>query len=277
MLVEERAMHHMGEFTGEWSSALVTYCAWMVASGWSPGTIGVKTKYLRRLQRATGTTSPWDVTEDQLLAFLSEPHWAPETRKSVRSAVRTFYKWAYDSRRINVDPSGRLPTVKVPPAPPRPAPDAALENALERSEPRVRLMLLLAARGGLRRAEIASLHTSWVQGGSLRVKGKGGKSRLVPIHPDVADYLQGLPEGYVFPGNDRGHLSPDRVGRLMSDALGPGWTAHTLRHRFATKGYEGSGHDLFSLQEVMGHASSDTTRRYTATSFDAAMRIVMAS
>lgn len=276
MLVDERPMINMGVHTTEWSAALLAFNAWMIASGWSPGTIGVKTKYLRRLERAVGTQSPWDVTEDQLLAFMAQPSWAPETRKSARSAVRTFYKWAYEARRIDADPSGRLPTVRVPPAPPRPTPDEALEAALEGSEPRVRLMLLLAARGGLRRAEVASLHTSCVEGPALRVRGKGGKTRRVPIHPEVAEYLQGLPEGYVFPGNDCGHLSPDRVGRLMSDALPPGWTAHTLRHRFATKGYA-AGKDLFSLQELMGHASSATTKRYTLTSFDDAMRIVMAS
>jgi len=260
-----------------WDTALAHFDAWMKSQGWSAGTVVVKLKYLRRLRtQAPGGSGPFDLTEDDLTAFLAQGGWAPETRKSARSAIRTFYKWAYDTRRTDADASARLPTVKVTAPPPRPAPDAALEAALDRSDSRTRLMLLLAARGGLRRAEVASLHTSHVQGEALRVTGKGGKVRSVPIHTEVAEYLGQLPEGYVFPGGDSGHLSPDRVGRIMSDALGPGWTAHTLRHRFATKGYA-AGHDLFSLQEVLGHASPDTTRRYTATTYAAALAIVMAS
>lgn len=275
MLVEEVRVT-VGD-TGAWSRAISSYCVEMQAAGWSAGTIAVKSKYLRRLQRSVpDALGPFDLTEDDLMAFMACPSWSPETRKSARASLRGFYRWAYETRRMNEDVSGRLPAVKVPPAEPRPAPDAALDAALERSDSRVRLMLLLAARGGLRRAEIAGLHTSHVGAESLRIKGKGGRTREVPIHPDVAEYLRGLPDGYIFPGNDGGHLSPDRVGRLMSQALGPGWTAHTLRHRFATKGY-GAGHDLFSLQRVLGHASSKTTERYTATSGAAALAIVMAS
>jgi integrase len=256
--------------------AIAAYAAFMLAAGWSTGTVTVKAKYLRRLQRASHPLGPFEVTEDHLTAFMAHPGWSAETRKSARSSLVGFYGWAYRHDRIDRDPSARLPTVKVLDAPPRPAPDEALQNALERSDPRTRLMLLLAARGGLRRAEIAALHTSWVEGSALRVRGKGGKVRRVPIHPEVAEFLQGLPDGFVFPGQDGGHLSPDRVGRIMSEALGPGWTAHTLRHRFATRSYEAT-HDLFSLQQVLGHANPNTTRRYTATSEAAALAIVMAS
>lgn len=275
MLAEEKRVT-VGD-ADAWTRAIGSYCVEMQAAGWSPGTIAVRSKYLRRLQRSVpDTLGPFDLTEDDLMAFMAHDGWSPETRKSARSSLRGFYGWAYESRRINADVSGRLPKIKVPPAEPRPAPDAALDAALERSDPRVRLMLLLAARGGLRRAEVAGLHTSHVGSESIRVKGKGGRVREVPIHPEVAGFLRGLPEGYVFPGNHGGHLSPDRVGRLISAALGPGWTAHTLRHRFATRGYE-AGHDLFSLQRVLGHASSGTTERYTATSVAAALAIVMAS
>lgn len=270
-------MINMGDDLDVWEAMIQAYTVFMLAGGWSPGTIRVKVKYLQRLRRSVAAAlGPFDLTEDDLMAFMSCPSWSPETRKSARSALHGFYKWAFDTRRINADPSARLPTVKVPPTEPRPTPDAALDAALERSESRVRLMLLLAARHGLRRAEVAGLHTSHVGEAALRIRGKGGRTREIPIHPEVADWLRSLPEGYVFPGNDQGHLSPDRVGRLMSDALGPGWTAHTLRHRFATRGYA-AGQDLFTLQQVLGHASADTTKRYTRTSPAAALAIVMAS
>jgi integrase len=178
--------------------------------------------------------------------------------------------------RVDLDPTRQLPGVKVPAQAPKPAPDDVLTTALGQIDDRTRLMILLAANAGLRRAEIAAVHTSDIQGGQLRVKGKGGKVRMVPIHPAIAEATADLEPGYVFPGNDQGHLSPDRVGRIISCALGPGWTAHTLRHRFATKGYA-AGHDLFSLQRILGHSSPSTTQRYTATTDDAALAIVMAS
>lgn len=277
MLVEDQLVTIGGTLAASWATPLAAWRAYMLAAGWSPGTISVKLKYLRRVERSVADgRSPFELTEDDLLLFLGNDNWSPETRKSARSAVRGFYGWAFESRRTETDVSARLPAVKTTTPPPRPAPDSALEHALGAAPERVRLMVLLAARAGLRRAEIASLHTSNIDGVVLRVKGKGQKVREVPIHPDIAEYLQGLPEGYVFPGNDCGHLSPDRVGRLMADALPDNWTAHTLRHRFATRSYAGT-RDLFTVQRLLGHASAETTRRYTATSNADAVAAVMAS
>ena len=123
-------------------------------------------------------------------------------------------------------------------------------------------MLLLAAYGGLRRAEIAALHHGDIVDGVMRVHGKGGKVRTVPVHDRIASELP-AGDGYLFPGRDHGHLSPGQVGRLMSDALGPGWTAHTLRHRFGTRLYAGS-RDILQAQSLLGHSSPATTQRYVA-------------
>jgi len=51
------------------------------------------------------------------------------------------------------------------------------------------------------------------------------------------------------------------ISRLMPD----GWSMHKLRHRFATRGYAGTG-NLRAVQEALGHASVATTQRYTAIS-----------
>jgi len=67
------------------------------------------------------------------------------------------------------------------------------------------------------------------------------------------------------------------VGRIMSDALGgprSGWTAHTLRHRFATRAYAGD-RDILSVQQLLGHSSVATTQRYTAPPDDALRKAVM--
>ena len=125
-------------------------------------------------------------------------------------------------------------------------------------------MLQLAAYAGLRRSEIAALQTRALVGDTLRVKGKGGKVRVVPVlNAELLAALEAIPPGFVFPGNDHGHQSPNWVGRQMARALGPGWTAHTLRHRFATMAYS-HGRDLLSVQELLGHSKPETTARYTA-------------
>lgn len=59
-----------------------------------------------------------------------------------------------------------------------------------------------------------------------------------------------------------GHLSARRVGELVAEALPGRWTAHTLRHRYATLAYQRTG-DLRAVQELLGHAKPETTARYT--------------
>jgi integrase/recombinase XerC len=68
--------------------------------------------------------------------------------------------------------------------------------------------------------------------------------------------------GYLFPGKIDGHISADRVGHLLAAVLGDGWSAHTLRHRFATQAYA-CAHDLFAVQRLLGHSQPQTTLRYT--------------
>ena len=126
-------------------------------------------------------------------------------------------------------------------------------------------MILLASRLGLRRAEIAQLHTNdlrpGLDGWHLRILGKGRKERVLPVVGELRALLEAVPPGYVFPGDYGGHLSPQRVGNLLSRALGPGWTGHTLRHRFATVAYS-ADRDLYAVQALLGHSTPETTRVY---------------
>ena len=92
--------------------------------------------------------------------------------------------------------------------------------------------------------------------------------RVIPCGSAIADEIRARPSGWVFPGVVGWHLSADRVGVLMSRALPPGWTAHTLRHRFATRAYAGS-RDLLSVQALLGHSSPTTTRDYVQLPDDA--------
>jgi integrase len=142
-------------------------------------------------------------------------------------------------------------------------------------------MIALAALQGLRRAEIARVHMrdlvqddgGWV----LIVRGKGDKERPVPVRDDVVALIRAEQRsGWLFPGHDHGHLSAHWVGRLVAAALPDGWSAHPLRTLFASRVYAGSG-DLLALQDLLGHASPETTRAYVRLSDGALRRAVTAA
>jgi integrase len=254
-----------------WEDAQAGYLTWLAASGATQGTLRLRRHYLSRVSALA--PSPADVDTGQLATFLACPTWAPETRKAARSAVLGFFTWATHSGLVADNPAADLPAVRVPKPDPRPAPDSVIAIAMRGADSRTQDMLMLAAFAGLRCREIARLHSEEITERALRPLGKGGKRRTIPLLPLLAVRLLGR-EGWIFPGNDNGHLSPSRVGRLISDALPKGWTAHTLRHRFASQAYAVE-RDLRAVQELLGHASVATTQIYTAVPPEAKLRAVL--
>lgn len=258
--------------THEWDQPIADYLAWQRAAGRNKEVLRTRYRYLTGLGRAA-QVGPWAVTTADMISFLGRDGWAPETRKSARGAIRSFYSWALETDRITVDPSRKLPSVRVPAGKPRPAPEQVVLAALLGAEPREHLMVLLGAFQGLRCAEISRVHSDDFDGQSLRVTGKGGKVRVLPVHPLVAAQLVGR-EGWLFPGKDDGHLSAIWVGALLRKLLGSGWSAHTLRHRFASQAYAAE-RDLRAVQELLGHSKPETTARYTAIPDGALRRAVL--
>lgn len=251
-----------------WGRAMSEYAAAMIASGKSPGTLRLY-RY-RILSLAERHAHPWKVTTRDLQEYMAVTTWKPETRKSVRAAFRSFYGWAYDAGHVDVDPAARLKAVRIPHAVPRPTPETVLSAALAVAEPRVVMMVRLAAFGGLRAAEIAGVHPDDVIGDALHVTGKGGKRRSVPLGNSDPELLAAIAtcDGWVFPNGHGDHLTPAHVSRIVSRALPDGWTCHTLRHRFATTAYAGS-RDLLAVGALLGHSRPETTQRYVAMPDDA--------
>lgn len=257
-----------------WEAAIAGYLTRLAAEGAAQGTLRQRRHYLRRLADLHPGVSPWALTLDDLAAYLAAPSWGAEARKCARSAVRGLYAWAVDTDRIEHSPARHLRPVRVPPGQPRPTPDTVLARALRRAEtPEQRAMLMLAAFAGLRRAEIAQVRHDDVIGDELRVRGKGGRVRMVHLHPILCDIVGGG-TGYLLPGRRRGtHVTPGHVGKALSRLLGDGWTAHTLRHRFASAAYEVE-RDIRAVQELLGHSSVRTTMIYTAVPNGAKRRAV---
>jgi integrase/recombinase XerC len=142
-------------------------------------------------------------------------------------------------------------------------------------------VLSLCYGAGLRISEALALSRADLEAVTLRITGKGGKTRMVPlidaVRQSVETYL-GLvpfkltPSQPLFRGVKGGVLSPRliqmRVAQLRG-ALGlpPSATPHALRHSFATH-LLGRGGDLRAIQELLGHASLSTTQIYTAIDTD---------
>lgn len=257
-----------------WADAVPAYLHSLRAAGRSPGTVRLHRHYLAHAARYV--PRPFDATPRALVRALAVAGWSPSTRKSARSVLVMFYRWAHAEGLVETDPARRLPGVRVPPGQPRPAPEEVLSRALALADPRTRLMLLLAAYAGLRCAEVAAVHARDLIDGVLYVTGKGGKTRLVPIvHPELTRAIAHA-DGWLFPGRIDGHLAPGTVTHLLSEALPDGWTGHTLRHRFATRAYAGT-RDVLAVGRVLGHSRPETTQRYVRLPVDAILSVVQAA
>ncbi|HEX7758167.1 MAG TPA: tyrosine recombinase XerC [Caulobacteraceae bacterium] len=212
---------------------------------------------------------------------------SPRSLSQALSAIRTFHRFL--DRRLGT-PNPALALVRGPrvkPGAPRPVSEDQAQGLLTEAGEDADLDPWAAARDeavltllygcGLRISEALSLKRSDAPlGEALRITGKGGKTRIVPLLPVVRQavdtYLAAqpfvlAPEEPLFRAVRGGPLSPRHVqatvqrlrGRLgLSECATP----HALRHSFATH-LLGAGADLRSIQELLGHASLSTTQRYT--------------
>ena len=252
---------------------LPLWTAWLRASERSETTVRLREYHVRRYLRGVpDETDPLDL--EWLVAYLANPRWKAATRRSARTSLRIWTTWLHRTGRIVADPLALIPPARSPKPLPRPCPDPIIRKALFASDTRVRAMIMLAAEAGLRRAEIAIVSRADVidehTGVSLIVHGKGRRERTVPLTSATAAALtrqfdRVSPEiPWLFPSRGQfadTHLQPIRVGELINEALSGNWSAHTLRHRFATEAYRHS-RDLLLVQTLMGHSKPETTAIY---------------
>ena len=203
------------------------------------------------------------------------------------AAVRSFHAFLVDAGRADANPAELLPTPKREQRLPRTLGRDDVAELLDRIpvktplEARDRAMFELAYSSGLRAEEIVNLDTTSVEfeSESLRVVGKGSKTRMVPIGEPAQKALRRYLESarHALTGEPRTaalflsrnglRLSTSDVRRRLQiwvrelskhGRVSP----HSLRHSFATHLLEG-GADLRSIQELLGHSSVSTTQVYT--------------
>ena len=262
-------------------------------SGHSRNTVEAYLRDLRRLAEfaaSKGVREPGQVTRTLLRDFvylLKDMGLSPATIRREISAIRTYYAFLVGEGRVTADPSDRLES----PRRGRSLPDTLSVAEIERllAAPNVdqtlawrdRALLELGYGAGLRVSELCGLATTdlLLADNLVRVFGKGGKERLVPMGRTVIGavsvYLHQLrPE--LDRGASGGRLLLNARGRPLSRVGAWGIvklaaaragirkrvTPHTLRHSFATHLLEG-GADLRAVQEMLGHADLSTTQIYT--------------
>jgi integrase/recombinase XerD len=203
------------------------------------------------------------------------------------SALRHFYRLLVRDGRVSADPTLLVDAPKLPRGVPKALSDADIENLLHAPPDtplglRDRAMLELMYATGLRVSELVGLTAAQVnlRQGVLRVLGKGGKERLVPLGDEAAHWLtryvaaarpallKGGSSQALFVSNRRAAMTRQMFWTLVrKHALSAGIPAkrispHVLRHSFATH-LLNHGADLRALQLMLGHASLSTTQIYT--------------
>ncbi len=241
-------------------------------------------KYLKR----TGIDSPSGITLDSSLAFATDRSSgdSPSSRARSLSAIKGFHRFMHTEGVVANLEIERLSSPKLT----RKIPFVLYQNEIERllSAPddgtlglRDAALMEIAYSAGLRASEVCTLRSESLDEKQriLRIRGKGGKERLVPYGAKASEavnkYLKNSRE-LLLKGKRSEYLFLNYRGKAISRVsfwkiikkyasiagLPSAVTPHTLRHSFATHLVEG-GADLRSVQELLGHSSISTTQIYT--------------
>ncbi len=279
--------------TPAWRRAIEAYEGELVSRHVSPHTLRAYRHDLEQLSRwaaGAGIPDPTAVSYRSLRGFaamLAQRGLEHATISRELAAVRGFYEHLTRRGEVAANPADLLPS-------PRPA--SRLPRVLDRDDmrrlldsvptatpldARDRAMLELAYCCGLRCSELVGLDRDAIdfESETVRVRGKGGSERVVPLGEPAQRALRGyLERARPALADGRGEralllskrgrrLSPSDVTRRLRKrvqmaAIGGRVSPHALRHSFATHMLEG-GADLRAIQELLGHESLSTTQIYT--------------
>jgi integrase/recombinase XerC/integrase/recombinase XerD len=282
------------ELQPKWVAALETWERWLVARSAAPKTRRAYLADLTQLAEWAGAhdLAPEDIDHKRLRLFagvLSERGASKATVARKLASTRSFYRHLVDRGELEASPADLVASPKRDQYLPRVLKEddvAALLDSIPASTPlelRDRAIFELAYATGLRAEELTTLDVGDADfdAEELRVHGKGGKERVVPIGEQAWRTLNTyLERGRPFLARERQPeeraIFLSKSGRRLGTAdlrrrlrawvrragATPGTTPHTLRHSFATHLLEG-GADLRTIQELLGHSTISTTQTYT--------------
>ncbi len=232
------------------------------------------------------------------LANRARRNMAPKSTARALSSLRGFYRYLARYKNIRNDAIGLISSPRVP----RKLSKAIAVSDVENMQSAINeidggatwiarrdwALVLLIFGCGLRISEALSLRDADVAGNpdALRIVGKGGKERIVPVLPPVLDAIKKYMSMRPFVSDNASPLFRSVRGLPMSPRMAekvveklrhylqlPDYvTPHALRHTFATALLSG-GADLRSLQELLGHSSLSTTQLYTCVNMTDIMNV----
>jgi integrase/recombinase XerC len=201
------------------------------------------------------------------------------------SSVRGWFKYLRKQGQLKVDPLSKIILPKMPKVLVKDIPAMDLHNMFARfpweevdNGSRDRLMLLLMYTTGMRLSELIGLKVGDVDfyRNNLRVLGKRNKERIIPMHPEMVDwlkvYLADHVGDFLFVTERGKPLYPMYVYRLVNHYLklfshAAKTSPHVLRHSFATHMLN-NGANLLAIKDILGHANLSATQVYTKNSFE---------
>lgn len=234
----------------------------------------------------------WEsLTHTHLRTFVAERHQHGLSGRSLQrllSAVRSLYRYLMRVDVAHHNPAQGIKTPKTPKRLPKTLSTDSVSHlmAIVGDDPlarRDRALLELFYSSGLRLSEITTLDVAQLdlRDGMVRVMGKGGKQRDVPVGRFAREALTTwlaeraklarADEAALFVGESGTRLTPRQVQRRVGhwarkQGIGQPVHPHMLRHSFASHLLESSG-DLRAVQELLGHANLSTTQVYTHLDF----------
>ena len=194
-------------------------------------------------------------------------HLQAKTVAKKLSALRSFFAWLNElGYRFRVEGAD---AVKTPKTLPKPVSHAHILEALEQVAGEGQLILWLLYGLGLRISEAAHLKCADITPGWVRVLGKGGKTRQVPLLPKLQQLIElyrqtHSPREFLFESKGK-RLSENQLRYMIVrsfEKVGLKVTPHQLRHAFATELLNG-GARITDVSELLGHSQLGTTEIYT--------------
>ena len=244
---------------------------------YSHKTISAYQSCILKFVRYYSPKHPRNLSNDEIREFLihlvRDEHWEASSENQMFSALRFLYVELYKMPFV----IGNIPRPKRP----RKLPDILTKEEVKRlikvvSNPKHRMVLMIAYSAGLRIGEVTRLRVEDIDGERKMIHilgAKGKKDRYTMLSErvvaELSNYLSVFkPAKYLFHGDHDGKpYSQSSIEKIFHKAVENAGitkpvTFHTLRHSFATHLLE-QGVDLRYIQELLGHASSETTEIYT--------------
>lgn len=226
--------------------------------------------------------SPADVRE--WMASLSEAGMAPSSIRRKVQSLRAYYKFLMKRGVAASNPAASVPLPKQPRKLPVIATHSDITGAIADAPTQAGALALELLYGcGLRRSELLGISDPDINPFSreLKILGKGGKHRIVPLPEQLLSKIQewqrlrdrlypDLPSPAPLMATMHGRMAPSTLYKLVNSALAASGaekkSPHTLRHSFATQLLNG-GADINSVKSLLGHSSLGATQIYTHLAF----------